>query len=64
LGWVVGKAVLAAAPAGWVAYTLAMQFGRPAFFVHNLLPLVLGGLAGLGVFVGLAYLLRLPLKLR
>jgi putative peptidoglycan lipid II flippase len=64
VGLVVGKALLAAVPAGWVAYTVAMQFGIPAFFLQNLLPLVAGGLAGLTVFAGLAYVLRLPLKLR
>lgn len=58
------KAALAAAPAGGVAYLVATQFGVPAFFLHNILPLVLGGLAGLLVFVGLAYALQLPLRLR
>lgn len=60
----VAKAILAAAPAGWVAYMVAVQFGIPAFFWQNILPLTLGGLAGLSVFLGLAYVLRLPLKLR
>lgn len=64
VGRVIGKALLAAVPAGWVAYTVAMQFGVPAFFWQNLLPLAAGGLAGLTVFIGLAYALRLPLKLR
>jgi len=58
------KAALAAAPAGGTAYSVAIQFGTPAFFLYNIPPLALGGLAGLLVFVGLAYALRLPLKLR
>jgi putative peptidoglycan lipid II flippase len=60
----VTKSILAAAPAGGVAYAVAAQFGVPTFFLHNIPPLVLGVLAGLGVFTGLAYALRLPLKLR
>ncbi|MCX7601804.1 MAG: murein biosynthesis integral membrane protein MurJ [Meiothermus sp.] len=64
VGWMVGKALLAAAPAGGVAYAVAVQFGIPALFWQNLWPLTLGGLAGLAVFVALAYALRLPLKLR
>jgi putative peptidoglycan lipid II flippase len=61
---VVGKVVLAAVPAGWAAYTVAIQFGIPTFFLQNLLPLFAGGLTGLAIFAGLAYALRLPLKLR
>lgn len=61
---VVAKAILAAAPAGWVAYMVAVQFGIPAFFWQNILPLTLGGVAGLSMFLGLAYVLQLPLKLR
>ncbi|GIW28708.1 MAG: murein biosynthesis integral membrane protein MurJ [Meiothermus sp.] len=61
---ITARAALAAAPAGGVAYLVAVQFGVPAFFLHNILPLALGGLAGLLVFVGLAYALRLPLRLR
>ena len=60
----VAKAVLAAAPAGWVAYLVAASFGAPALFLQNIPPLILGGLAGLGVFAGLAQALRLPLGLR
>jgi putative peptidoglycan lipid II flippase len=61
---ITARAALAAAPAGGVAYLVAVRFGVPAFFLHNILPLALGGLAGLLVFVGLAYALRLPLRLR
>ncbi len=64
VGKVVTKAVLAAVSAGWVAHMVAKQLGMPAFFLENLIPLVLGGLAGLAAFTGLAYALRLPLKLR
>jgi putative peptidoglycan lipid II flippase len=61
---ITARAALAAAPAGGAAYLVAVQFGVPAFFLHNILPLALGGSAGLLVFVGLAYALRLPLRLR
>lgn len=61
---VVARAVLAALPAGGVAYLVAVPFGIPGFFLHNIPPLTTGGSAGLLVFMGLAYLLRLPLKLR
>lgn len=60
----VGKVLLAAIPAGWSAYFVAIQFGLPRFFLGNLLPLGVGGLVGLAVFVGLAFLLKLPLRLR
>ncbi len=61
---VLAKVLLAALPAGWVAYQVALPFGLPTFFLQNLLPLAAGGLVGLGLFVGIAYLLRLPLKPR
>lgn len=60
----VAKVLLAAIPAGLAAYAVAIQFGIPGFFLQNLLPLGTGGLTGLAIFVGLAYALRLPLKLR
>ena len=60
----VGKVLLAALPAGFAAYFVASQFGLPRFFISNLLPLVAGGLVGLAVFVGIAFGLRLPLRLR
>lgn len=58
------KTVVAAIPAGFAAFWVASRFGIPHFFLQNLPPLLLGGLVGLAVFAGLAYLLRLPLKLR
>lgn len=61
---VVGKVLLAAVPAGLVAHAVAIQFGIPAFFLQNFLPLGAGGLIGLAVFTGIAYVLRLPIMLR
>jgi putative peptidoglycan lipid II flippase len=61
---VVGKVLLAAVPAGFAAHAVAIQFGIPAFFLQNVLPLAAGGLVGLAVFAGIAYLLRLPIMLR
>jgi len=58
------KVVIAALPAGIAAYYVAHLFGLPRFFLSNLPPLVLGGLAGLVVFGGLAQLFRLPLRIR
>lgn len=58
------KLVIAAVPAGFAAFWVAAHFGIPPFFLQNLPPLLLGGLVGLAVFAGLAYLLKLPLKIR
>lgn len=58
------KVLVAALPAGAVAYFVAIQFGVPKFFLANLLPLVAGGAAGLTVFGVFAWALKLPLRLR
>ncbi|RDI95696.1 murein biosynthesis integral membrane protein MurJ [Meiothermus sp. QL-1] len=61
LGATVLKASLAALPAGLAAQGVASWLGAPGQFLHNLLPLLGGGLVGLAVFVGLAWRMGLPL---
>jgi len=59
-----GRVALAAIPSGLAAHFVARLFGFPGYFLHNLPPLIAGGLAGLMVFIVAARLLRLPLRLR
>lgn len=59
-----GRVAFAAIPSALTAYFVARVFGFPGYFLHNLPPLIAGGLAGLIVFIGAARLLRLPLRLR
>lgn len=59
-----GRVAIAAIPSGLAAFFVARLFGFPGYFLHNLPPLLVGGLTGLIVFVGTARLLRLPLRLR
>lgn len=59
-----GRVILAAIPSGLAAFLVARFFGFPGYFLHNLPPLLAGGLVGLAVFVVAARLLKLPLRLR
>lgn len=57
------KVLLASIPACLAAYGAARwAFGFPTFALTNLPPLLLGGAVGSGVFLGLALLLRLPIR--
>ncbi|GEM85635.1 murein biosynthesis integral membrane protein MurJ [Meiothermus granaticius NBRC 107808] len=59
-----GRVVLAALPSAAVAYGVARWFGFPGYFLHNLPPLIAGGLMGLAAFFVAARWLKLPLRLR